>query len=415
MKWYRLNKKDNLKRILKIEECIKVLGGQGFKASTLIAAEMVFYTRHQDFEKLKDKRNLLVFENGVIDLDTENLKLRDGVPEDCSTKGTPTPYIAYNPDCPIIKEIEEWMITVQPNAEQRHYLKKSIGYAMSRLTREQFLFIWTGGGQNGKTYFQQLLNETFQDDYCDVGAHQLLTRKREDATETNSSLMRLVDKYAVFFSEPTGSEKLQADVCKNITGEDPMTCRDLHQKAKRVNITFKSILLCNVIPKASEDTYAFWRRLMVISWPVTFKINIRPENETTYLRRLDKKKYDKKIKEWAPYLTGLVVEWHRIYKVEGLIAPLVVEQHIQQYKEDSDPWSGYTTAFIQPAPNGFVKWSELYDHFVLWYKENIDVRTPTKPQVKQYFEKKVFDQAETMHRIEKKSQRGWRYFQLETE
>lgn len=194
LKWYKKNKKDNTKRILKVEEAIKTLGGQGFKGSTLTAAEMIFYTRHQDFEKVKDQRNLLVFGNGVIDLDTEDMTLRDGSPDDCATKGTSTDYIAYDATCPTVKEIEEWMITVQPDQDQRHYLKKSLGYAMSRLTCEQFLFIWTGKGQNGKTYLQKLLNETFQDDYCDVGAHQLLTRKREDAGDTNSSLMRLVDK-----------------------------------------------------------------------------------------------------------------------------------------------------------------------------------------------------------------------------
>jgi len=194
LKWYKKNKKDNTKRILKVEDAIKTLGGQGFKSSTLTAAEMIFYTRHQEFEKIKDQRNLLVFGNGVIDLDTEEMTLRDGSPHDCATKGTSTDYIAYNATCPIVKEIEEWMVTVQPDSEQRHYLKKSLGYAMSRLTCEQFLFIWTGKGQNGKTYLQKLLNETFQDDYCDVGAHQLLTRKREDAGDTNSSLMRLVDK-----------------------------------------------------------------------------------------------------------------------------------------------------------------------------------------------------------------------------
>jgi len=222
-----------------------------------------------------------------------------------------------------------------------------------------------------------------------------------------------LQRYAVFFSEPTGNEKLQADVCKNITGEDPMTCRDLHEKAKKILILFTSILLCNEIPKASEDTYAFWRRLMVISWPVTFKANLTPEEESTYLKKLDKKKYDKKIKEWAPYVTGIVVEWHRIYKLEGLIAPPVVEEHIQKYKDESDPWSKFTNQYIECNSAGFIQWTALYDKFGEWHKENIDSRVPQKALVKQYFEKKVFDdQTDKPCRFQGIIQRGWKGYRF---
>ncbi len=97
-----------------------------------------------------------------------------------------------------------------------------------------------------------------------------------------------------------------------------------------------------------------------------------------------------------------------MYKVEGLIAPLVVEQHIQKYKEDS----GYPAAYIQASPGGFIKWTDLYEHFVSWYKENINVFPPTKPEVKQYFEKRVFGQEEIRTTIEKTTQRGWKGFIL---
>ena len=101
----------------------------------------------------------------------------------------------------------------------------------------------------------------------------VLFQKREKANETNEAVMDLVGKRVVVFNESANNEVIHADMLKIISGEDEMTVRGNYAKQTRFTPTFKAIIVCNDKPKMSEDSYAVWRRVRVVDWPMRFTEN----------------------------------------------------------------------------------------------------------------------------------------------
>ena len=176
--YYRSNpqKINATKKAKKIDTLHQQLLTDPFKTNVIHECETIFYHRHSKFQKELNIRNLLPFNNGVIDLD--KLQFRDGLPEDNMSLTTRIDYIAYDITNATVLEIEKWFEQVQPDQEQRLYLQKLYGYFLTNDTSLQHVWIWTGAGQNAKSFFiVKILKPAFGNFFVSA-ATQLLTRKR---------------------------------------------------------------------------------------------------------------------------------------------------------------------------------------------------------------------------------------------
>ena len=63
-------------------------------------------------------------------------------------------------------------------------------------------------------------------------------------------------------------------------------------------------------PKMSEDSYAVWRRVRVIDWPVRF--TERPQEGNAMEGLLDPL-LDEKARRWPPYFAGMMVRVDKNY------------------------------------------------------------------------------------------------------
>ena len=77
--------------------------------------------------------------------------------------------------------------------------------------------------------------------------------------------------------------------------------------------------------------------------------------------------------------------------------------------------SEYVGLYIAKNNDGFIRWSDLENHFSVWFKENCDKNVPNSKTLKTYFENKVFFEQCTVHKKDNLAQRGWSGFSLKND
>ena len=161
-----------------------------FKKDVITECAVLFYDK-DFFAKLDEKRNLIGFENGILDLDT--MKFRDGYPEDYLTYTTKINYMPYNPDDTQIKEVETFFADILPEEPVRTYVLKFLGTCLQGHVPDEKFYIWTGVGSNGKSLSIKLLLDSLGD-YGTIIPVSLLTRKRAASNIASPELAKLKGK-----------------------------------------------------------------------------------------------------------------------------------------------------------------------------------------------------------------------------
>ncbi len=97
----------------------------------------------KDFESKLDQNIYLIgFANGVYDL--KNKIFRKGEPNDLIRKHVGYDYKTFERDDPIIKEIEAFLESIQPEKDMRDYLCAYIASFLEGSNKDQKFMIWTG-------------------------------------------------------------------------------------------------------------------------------------------------------------------------------------------------------------------------------------------------------------------------------
>ena len=392
----------------KIDTLLRNLQSAPFKHHVLNECAETFRFLHRDFADDIDRSYLTPFTNGVLDL--KDLNFRNGRPQDNMTKSMQIDYLPFDEQNPHQKHIEilKWFEEVQPDQNLRDYLKKLTGLLLTPDTNLQKVFLFCGNGRNAKSLFINKILKPAIGTFYGTGATQLLTQKREKANETNEALMDLVGKRVVVFNEPSNNDIIQAETLKTISGEDEMTVRGLHQKQQKFTPTFKPIIVCNDKPKVSEDSYAVWRRIRVIDWPVRFTES--PAENDPFEKKIDPF-LEERIKSWPKYFAGLMVYWLQQYRKEGLIEPCCVTKHTKLYEEEHDEWTDFRDEYIQEIREQGIMWTELLEIFKAWFAQTYTHKSPPKDnKIKQYFVKKYGNVK--LVKIQGKAIWGWKHLAL---
>ena len=124
-----------------------------------------------------------------------------------------------------------------------------------------------GEGSNGKTTFSKLLSVI-------LGDHNVssLSLRDLDPRVNRFAVAELVDKLANIASEPAKG-LFDPTLFKQITGEDPVLVERKYRDPYTTTIYAKMVFTANELPRVTEDTYAFWRRWIVVEFPNRFQLD----------------------------------------------------------------------------------------------------------------------------------------------
>ncbi|MEM4429600.1 MAG: phage/plasmid primase, P4 family [Thermofilaceae archaeon] len=124
-----------------------------------------------------------------------------------------------------------------------------------------------GEGSNGKTTYLKLIERILtMENIASVSLTEL------DPDKHRFAAADLYGKLANLASEP-GRGAFDPNRFKMATGEDPMPFERKHRDRFLGHNYAKMIFSANELPQVKEDTYAFWRRWIVIEFPNQFPLD----------------------------------------------------------------------------------------------------------------------------------------------
>lgn len=232
------------------------------------------------------------------------------------------------------------------------YIQRAFGYSLTGSTDEQKMFLCHGEGANGKsklfTVLFKLLGEY-------AGSTSFATFDAEQVNPTGEDVASLRGKRIVTLIETEQDKRLNETKAKQLTGQDPVTCRHLYGHRFTYWPTYKIWLAMNHLPVVRGTDHGIWRKVVLIPFSQRFDPRQEPDLEATLLSELPG------ILNWA--LEGL-----RAWRQQGLGSCAAIDRASGEYRAESDIIAQWLIEETIDDPAGVLPATDAYQLFHLWSK-----------------------------------------------
>ena len=316
--------------------------------------------------------------NGVVDLRTG--EIRPGRPDDWLVKSSPVEWQGIDAPCPHWEHFVTEIMGDDPGMAS--FLQRAFGYGVTGLAREHIFLVLFGRGRNGKSIMTEVIQTALGGKHAattlagPVQSEMLLDQgKNRNAAGPSPDIMSLRGLRMAFASETDEGQRFSSTRVKWFSGGDTLIGRYPHDKR---NISFEPthllVLLTNHKPHAPASDFAFWERLLLVDFPLSF-VDRKPQNENE--RPMDKGLKDRLLQELpgiAAWLVRGCLEWQRV----GIAPPAKVREATSEYRRDEDLLADFVDECCdlqqEGQPEIRSKASDLYDAFCAWFKRNVSAK-----------------------------------------
>jgi len=308
---------------------------------------------------------LLACKNGVIDLRTG--ELRDGRQSEYLCKASPIEYMGINAPAPVWEQTLNDIF--QDDQELTRYMARVLGYGATGSVKEHILPVFYGQGRNGKGTIVETLRYILGDLAAPIQSEMLLDQGRSrSAAGPSSDIMSLWGLRFAFASESDEGRRFSPSRVKWLSGGDTLTGRRPHDKE---NITFLPthllILLTNNKPKAPADDFAFWERVHLVPFNISFvKREPRADNE-----RLADMDLDQKLMAEAPGILAWLVRGCIDWQEQGINPPELITEATRKYRRHEDQLADFLDECCYLDADETVGASPIYTLFRKWWAKNV--------------------------------------------
>lgn len=319
-----------------------------FKDNVMKECRELFFDE-QFTKKVDSNKDLIAFNNGVLDLTT--FEFRDGRPEDYISFSTG---IDYDPEKKYFEyenwnTIETFLAQVLPDKEVRQYFMRHMSTCLIGGNKAQKFHILTGSGSNGKSMLMNLMSKALGD-YAAVVPISLFTQKRNKSAAAAPEVIRLKGRRFVTMQEPDEKIALNTGLMKEITSCEKMYARDLFKSGCEFEVQAKFHLACNDKPAINSADGGTWRRLMVINFTSKFvdkpcEPHHYPIDETI--------QHAVNSSEWAtPFLNFMIQTLKDGKGYHKLQPPSKVMEYTSEYRNDNDGIAKFISEHVEIFESG---------------------------------------------------------------
>jgi len=219
--------------------------------------------------------NLIPCNNGVYNIVTGDF--RGYKPDDYFTSKLPH---NYNPKarCDYLKKLIDTML---PEGEIIT-LWELLGYLLYRGYPMQKLFILLGGGRNGKSTYTTIIHRL-------LGQENISGVSLADIQGNNFASASLHRKLTNISGEIDYVDIEKTNQLKQLTGGDLIQADRKYKSHIKFTNYAKLLFLTNQLPKTTDTTDAFYRRVFLITFPFQFKadstIDMKIRSESPEMKR----------------------------------------------------------------------------------------------------------------------------------
>ena len=308
--------------------------------------------------------SVLGCKNGVIDLKTGEFS--SSRPEDYIKTISPIEWKGIGAAAPTWEKFLDEIF--QEKQELIDYIHRLLGYSILGEAKEHVLPILWGQGRNGKGTLLESLKHVLGPLANPIPSETLLSQKYSQAGSSHTAdLMLLRGLRLGWTSEIDEGRSFSLAKVKWLVGGDTITARPPHGK-DFINFkpTHALFLLTNSKPHASSEDYAFWKRVHLIPFGLSFVSDPSGPNE----RQADPNLSDK-LKAEAPGILAWLVRGCLKYQEQGgLNPPEIVKEATSNYRSEEDVFGRFIEDCCELNEKASAKAGELYDAYKAWCKDN---------------------------------------------
>ena len=312
--WNELDK-EVLQRFL--GDSAEAMGLQKYDARQYSIRENLFKqfltTGFQAMPETNDKI-LINLKNGTFEINGGKGALRRADKSDFLKYQLPFEY-NLAADCPMF---QEYLNVSLPDKAAQDVLAEFIGYVFApHMKLEKALFLY-GSGANGKSVFCDIISAL-------LGSQNVGSYSIGNLCEQSGYYRAMLANKLLNYSSEIG-KYLEADTFKQLCSGEPVEARLPYNDPFIIRSYSRLAFNCNQLPKDVEQTYAFFRRFLIIPFSVTI-----PKEKRDI--ELAQKIIDKELSgvfNWV--LRGL----ERITRQKDFTRCDAVEKELERYRRESD-------------------------------------------------------------------------------
>ena len=327
---------------------------------------------------------LLGCQNGVVHLEritkeveksgkiktVSDVEFRDARPDDYIKAIVPTPFLGLKEKAPrFIAFLNE---IFDEDDELIEYMQRLIGYSILGNSSEHLFVILYGRGRNGKGTLIQVLSHVLGSIVGNIPPETLLaTTYQTSGAAPRPDLLQFQGKRIVWASETGAKKMFDVEAVKSLTGGDKLTARQVFGKGM---VTFEPthtlFLLTNHKPMVATNEYAYWKRVHLVPFNVSFvDYPIR-----TYERKYAPKLCDELYEESSGILAWIIKGCLQ-YQEIGLSTPESILAERKTYEREGDVITLFLNECCETGDGLKSKGGKLHKAFGDWCKEReiIDV------------------------------------------
>jgi len=238
----------------------------GFELSNHMRSEVIATIRSMTYtprEAFDANPNLLNFRNGLVNIETGEEFNHDSKYL-CMTQIP----IDYRPGsgCPKVAEFLKETL----DQGQVKTVVKMLGYILLRSARYEKAFLLVGEGSNGKSTLIKLITAL-------VGTKNAAQVSLQDLTSDRFANAHLYGKMVNVFADLKADKINDSGYFKLLVSGDRLRAQKKHQQPFEFSNYAKLIFSANRIPDTSDDSYAYFRRWVILRFDRTFEGTAKDE------------------------------------------------------------------------------------------------------------------------------------------
>jgi putative DNA primase/helicase len=246
------------------------------------------------------------------------------------------------------------------------YMQRALGYSITADTREQKLFICWGKGANGKTTLFETVRAVVGTDYARTIPTRVLLHDPH-AHDAETTKVVLYGLRLALFSETAEGGRLNEALVKLVTGGDTISARYLYHHPFNFTPVAKLWLFTNHKPRITDDSFAMWRRVVLVPFRAVFTTDqtIDPEVRRDPVQNMKELLLQEREAILAELVRGAVT-WY----CSRLDEPETVRAAVEEYRRESDPVREWMEAETEQDSEAKTPVAKLYERFQQWCEAN---------------------------------------------
>ena len=239
------------------EEVARRLGGLTTRSRTAETEHYIKVKNYMSRDEFDKDPYILNLNNGLFDIRTKELKPH--TPDYPSVMRIP---LTYNPTA-VTRRIPQFWREIL-GEEAIPLMEELFGFCLDPTYRIHKAFLFLGSGANGKTTLIELLRAFLGRKNCATVSLQMFITQRFGAAQ-------LWGKLANLYADLPSTVLQNAGLFRMLTGQDTVNAEKKYYNPFDFTNRAKLIFSANRPPRIqNEDSYAFWRRWLLLEFPHEF-------------------------------------------------------------------------------------------------------------------------------------------------